>query len=90
MRKEMKKSDYKRPARKRLQGTVVSEKMKKTRVIEVERLVRHPLYQKALKKKNKFYAHDEKEVSHDGDTVIIEEIRPMSKLKRWRVVEVKG
>lgn len=86
----MSKDSYKKTSRKRLQGTVVSEKMKKTRVVEVERLVRHPKYQKVLKKRNKFYAHDEKEISKLGDFVVIEETRPMSKLKRWRVVEVKG
>ncbi len=73
-----------------MQGIVVSDKASKTRVIEIERLVRHRLYQKALKKRARFYAHDEKEISKTGNVVIIEETRPMSKLKRWRVVEVKG
>jgi small subunit ribosomal protein S17 len=76
-------------SKKRLHGIVVSDKTSKTRVVETEKLVRHPLYQKALKKKSKFYAHDEKEVSKSGDAVIIEECRSMSKLKRWRVIEVK-
>lgn len=86
----MNKDNYKNTSRKRLQGTVVSAKMKKTRVVEVERLVRHPKYQKVIKKRNKFYVHDEKEVSKINDLVIIEETRPMSKLKRWRVIEVKS
>jgi small subunit ribosomal protein S17 len=85
----MNKSDYKKKNKKRLQGVVVSDKTKSTRVVEVERRVHHLLYQKALKKRNKFYAHDEKEISKLGDTVIIEESRPLSKLKRWRVIEVK-
>lgn len=85
----MKNNNYKKTSRKRLQGVVVGDKVKNTRVVEVERLVRHRLYQKAIKKRKKFYAHDEKEISKLGNTVIIEESRPMSKLKRWRVVEVR-
>lgn len=81
--------DKKISKRKKLQGTVVSDKSKMTRVVEVERLVRHPLYQKVIKKRNKFYAHDAKEISKTGDIVIIEEARPMSKLKRWRIAEIK-
>ncbi len=85
----MKNNNYKKTSRKRLQGVVVGDKVKNTRVVEVERLVRHRLYQKAIKKRKKFYAHDAKEISKLGNTVIIEESRPMSKLKRWRVVEVR-
>ena len=79
----------KQSKRKRLQGIVKSDKVQQTRVVEVERTVRHFLYQKALKKRKKFYAHDQENISKMGDLVIIEEIRPMSKLKRWRIVEVK-
>ena len=82
-------SNNKKVTRKKLRGKVVSDKMKKTRVVEVERLVRHKLYQKAVKKRKKFYAHDDKEISKIGDMVIIEEARPVSKLKRWHVLEVK-
>lgn len=76
--------------RKRLVGAVVSDRQKKTRVVEVERLVRHKVYQKVIRKKKKFYVHDEKEISKWGDIVIIEETRPMSKMKRWRIIEIKN
>ena len=69
-------------------GKVVSDKMDKTVVVAVERLVQHPLYKKAVKKTVKFKAHDENNESHIGDTVEIMETRPLSKDKRWRVVEV--
>lgn len=69
-------------------GKVVSDKMDKTVVVAVERLVQHPLYKKAVKKTVKFKAHDENNESHIGDTVEIMEIRPLSKDKRWRVVEI--
>lgn len=76
-------------ARKRLDGWVISDKMSKTRVVEVERFFRHPVYEKVMRKKKKYYAHDGKEISKSGDFVTIEETRPLSKLKRWRVIEVK-
>ena len=69
-------------------GKVVSDKMEKTVVVAVERLVQHPLYKKAVKKTVKFKAHDENNESHIGDTVEIMETRPLSKDKRWRVVEI--
>ena len=69
-------------------GKVVSDKMDKTVVVAVERLVQHPLYKKAVKKSVKFKAHDENNESHIGDTVEIMETRPLSKDKRWRVVEI--
>ena len=69
-------------------GKVVSDKMNKTVVVAVERLVQHPLYKKAVKKTVKFKAHDENNESHIGDTVEIMETRPLSKDKRWRVVEI--
>lgn len=69
-------------------GKVVSDKMEKTVVVSVERLVQHPLYSKAVKQTVKFKAHDENNESHIGDTVKIMETRPLSKDKRWRVVEI--
>jgi len=69
-------------------GVVVSDKMTKTVVVEVERLVMDPLYHKYLRRRSRFMAHDEKDECKIGDRVRIEETRPVSKLKRWRLVEV--
>jgi len=69
-------------------GKVVSDKMEKTVVVAVERLERHPLYKKSVKMTDRFKAHDENNDSHVGDTVKIMETRPLSKDKRWRLVEV--
>ena len=69
-------------------GKVVSDKMDKTVVIAIERLVQHPLYKKSIKKTVRFKAHDENNDSHIGDIVSVMETRPLSKDKRWRVVEV--
>lgn len=69
-------------------GKVVSDKMDKTVVVAVERLVRHELYKKAVKNTVKFKAHDEENACRLGDTVEIMETRPLSKDKRWRVVEI--
>ena len=69
-------------------GVVSSNKMDKTITVNVERKVKHPLYGKFLKKTTKFHAHDEKNECSIGDTVKIMETRPMSKTKRWRLVEV--
>lgn len=69
-------------------GIVVSDKMAKTRVVRVERLVRHSKYQKILKVRKKFYAHDEKNESKEGQRVRIQETRPTSSLKRWKVVQI--
>jgi len=69
-------------------GVVVSDKMNKTRTIAVERLIPHPLYKKVLRRTKKYYAHDESNQSHEGDLVRIRESRPLSKTKRWRLVEV--
>jgi small subunit ribosomal protein S17 len=77
-----------RGKRKVLVGKVVSDKMDKTVVVAVERLVRHPLYKKVLKKTTKFKAHDEKNKCRVGDKVEIMETRPLSKEKRWRVVNI--
>ena len=71
-------------------GVVVSDKMEKTRTIAVQRSVRHPFYKKIIRRTSTFHAHDEKNVSKAGDTVKIVETRPLSKLKRWRLVEVIG
>lgn len=69
-------------------GEVVSDKMDKTVVVKVERTERHPLYGKVVKKHKKFYAHDEKNECRVGDIVKIMETRPLSKLKRWIVLEI--
>ena len=71
-------------------GVVVGSKMKKTVMVMVERQVRHPLYKKIVKKRKKFLAHDEYEKCKLGDMVKIVETRPLSKLKRWRVMEIVG
>jgi len=68
-------------------GVVVSAKMQKTVVVAVERLVRHPVYRKTIKKTSTFMAHDEKG-ARAGDTVRIVETRPLSRHKRWRVAEI--
>ncbi|MEK7114682.1 MAG: 30S ribosomal protein S17 [Patescibacteria group bacterium] len=70
-----------------LQGTIVSDKMNKTRVVAVTRLKKHPIYHKYYKVTRKFKAHDEKNEYKTGEKVIIEETRPMSKDKRWRIIE---
>ena len=69
-------------------GIVTSDKMDKTAVVSIVELVRHPLYGKAVKKTSKFKAHDEENVCKIGDRVKIMETRPLSKDKRWRIVEV--
>ena len=71
-----------------LQGKVVSDKMDKTVTVLVERKVKHPIYGKFLKKTTKFHAHDEQNTAGVGDTVRIMETRPLSKTKRWRLVEI--
>jgi small subunit ribosomal protein S17 len=69
-------------------GEVISDKMAKTIVVEVERRVPHPQFKKIVRRTSKFYAHDENSEAKVGDKVRIEETRPMSKLKRWKLVEV--
>ena len=69
-------------------GRVVSDKMDKTGVVTVERLVRHPLYKKSMKETIKFKAHDEKNECQVGDLVSVMQTRPLSKDKFWRVVEI--
>ena len=77
-----------RNKRKELVGIVVSDKMDKTVSVAVERRTRHPLYKKTVKKTSTFKAHDEKNECGIGDKVRIMETRPLSKTKRWRVVEI--
>ena len=74
--------------RKRVTGVVVSDKMDKTRVVEVVEHYMHPLYKKFIKRSTKFHMHDEKNESKEGDTVQIIETRPLSKLKRWRLTNI--
>jgi len=77
-----------RSLRKEKIGIVTSNKMNKTIVVRVERRFPHPRYKKIITEYNKFYAHDEKGEAKIGDTVRIQECRPLSKTKRWRLVEV--
>ena len=74
--------------KKEVVGEVVSDKMDKTIVVEVTRRVRHPRYHKIITKYKKFYAHDEKGEANVGDQVRIVESRPLSKLKRWSLVQI--
>jgi len=69
-------------------GYVVSTKMDKTIVVEVDRQKAHPMYRRVVKRSKKFYAHDENNTCHVGDVVRIEETRPLSRLKRWQLKEV--
>ena len=83
-------SEAKEKHRKQRQGEVVSSKSDKTIIVKVKRRVRHPLYKKVVTRYKKFYAHDEGNVAKVGDAVRIQECRPLSKLKRWELVEVVG
>jgi|FaiFalDrversion2_1042247.scaffolds.fasta_scaffold13058_1 small subunit ribosomal protein S17 len=74
--------------RKRVKGKVVSDKMNKTIVVVSETIKKHPLYKKYYKHRTKHYVHDEKNEAKIGDEVLIEETRPLSKLKRWRLVSI--
>ena len=74
--------------RKELIGNVVSNRMNKTIVVQVIRKKSHPLYTRVISKAKKFYAHDEKNEAHIGDVVKLEETRPLSKLKRWKLKEI--
>lgn len=80
--------ETKRGSRKEKVGIVVSAAMQKTIVVRVERKYRHPLYGKEVRTNKKYYAHDEKCVAREGDHVRIGETRPLSRLKRWRLLEV--
>jgi len=69
-------------------GEVIGDKMAKTVIVAVNTFRKHPIYKKTLRRTVKYYAHDEKKQCKVGDTVRIEETRPLSRLKRWRVVEI--
>ncbi len=73
-------------SKKTLQGKVVSDKMQKTVVVEVERIKEHPKYKRRFKVHKKYKAHDDKGEFHVGDTVVIEETSPISKDKKWEVI----
>lgn len=75
-------------SRKTRAGTVVSDRMDKTVVVSVQRHIAHPLYGKRVQKRSRFHAHDEANEYRVGDMVRIEETRPLSKQKRWRVIEL--
>ena len=77
-----------RGERKRVIGIVVSDKMIKTRVVSVTEMYKHPKYGKFIKRTQKFHVHDEKNDSKSGDKVLIIETRPLSKTKRWRLMQV--
>lgn len=77
-----------RGTRKERLGRVISNKMAKTIVVSVERRFPHPQFKKVVRSFSKFYAHDEKSEAKIGDVVLIEETRPLSKLKRWRLTQV--
>lgn len=74
--------------RKREQGVVTSDKMNKTRRVEVERVTRHPKYGKIIRQRTICHVHDEENATHVGDVVEIIESRPLSKLKRWNLVRI--
>jgi small subunit ribosomal protein S17 len=78
----------KQGARKTLTGYVTSNKMNKTIVVEVTRQKSHAMYLRVIKRSKKYYAHDEQNSAHIGDVVKIEETRPLSALKRWKLVEI--
>jgi len=81
-------SNVQQTKRKTKVGRVVSDKMDKTIVVSVERLARHPLYKRVIRLTTKFKAHDEENDARTGDTVLIEESRPLSATKRWRLIQV--
>ena len=77
-----------RGMKRQVNGIIVSNKMDKTVVVQVERLVKHPLYKKYIRRRNKFMAHDKDNACGIGDRVEITESRPLSKTKRWRVSRI--
>jgi small subunit ribosomal protein S17 len=74
--------------RKTIEGVVIGDKMTKTVVVQTERKLKHPLYRRVIRQRSKVYAHDENGVAKVGNRVRLMETRPLSRLKRWRVVEV--
>jgi small subunit ribosomal protein S17 len=85
---ETKENAVQRTSRKVREGLVVSDKMDKTVVVEVEDRVKHPLYGKVLRRTSKLKAHDEQNACGIGDRVLLMETRPLSATKRWRIVEI--
>ena len=81
--------EKKQSKRRRLTGVVVSDRMEKTAVVEVDRTVLHSKYLKRFTKSKRYKAHDEENKARVGDKVVIEECRPLSKDKSWRIIEVK-
>lgn len=77
-----------RGTKRQVTGTIVSNKMDKTVLVQVERLVKHPMYKKYVRRRNKYTAHDQDNACNIGDRVIITESRPLSKTKRWRVSQI--
>ncbi|MEK7195403.1 MAG: 30S ribosomal protein S17 [Patescibacteria group bacterium] len=71
---------------KRISGLIISDKMRKTRVVEIQSFKKHPKYQKYYRTRKRFKVHDEKEEYHTGDKVVIEETRPISRWKRWKII----
>jgi small subunit ribosomal protein S17 len=87
MSEELSKAQEPKEAR-RLTGQVHSDKMEKTITVQVTRPVKHPLYGKYINRQTRYYAHDEEGLAREGDLVVIQQTRPLSKKKRWRLVEV--
>jgi small subunit ribosomal protein S17 len=75
--------------RKRLEGVVISDKMKDTCVVQIERFIKHPKYQKYMQFRKRFKVHDEGNTAKIGDKVVIEETRPISRHKNFKVIEIK-
>lgn len=88
VKSEAQEAESGRGRRKSLVGIVVSDKMNKTRTVRVDRLARHGKYGKYIRRAKMYYAHDEKNESRAGDSIEIMETRPLSKLKRWRLVRI--
>ncbi len=76
------------PTNRTLQGRVISDRMDKSITVQVERRVKHPLYGKYIRRSTKVHAHDENNECRIGDTVVVEQCRPLSKTKKWRLVKV--
>jgi small subunit ribosomal protein S17 len=74
----------------RQEGLVVSDKMTKTRVVLIERVYRHPRYERVIRRTKRLKVHDESNASRTGDRVLLEETRPLSREKRWRIREILG
>lgn len=81
-------TEQKRGHRKSKSGIVISDKMDKTIIVEMNRMVMHPMYKKYVKKRVKYKVHDEENTAKVGDTVSIEECRPLSREKRWRITGI--